>query len=97
MNLPAVRERAVMIWWDDSSGIDEAWQSVERARESQPTLCASLGLVVREDTHSITIIQSVAFTRDFEMDSVGNPLTIPRSAIVAIRRVKLPAPSRRKL
>lgn len=88
---PPVNEPLVMLWWDDSSGHDHAWQSVDDAREPPVTLCATIGWIVREDGHSLTVVQSVAFTTDFNMNSVGNPLTIPQSAVVGRQRVNVPS------
>ncbi len=80
----------VYVRWVDSTG-RFGWQTMRSFREGKldGLICTTIGFLVREDPETISIAQSLAFHEgpDEEPDSIDNPLTIPRSAILGLWEV----------
>jgi len=79
-----------IIWWKDINS-DAAWQPMDTAKKSQPTICVSTGWLLLKNK-SVTIICS-----DFNYDEddnatisdVGNVTTIPTCNILSMKDVKI--------
>lgn len=79
-----------IIWWKDINS-DAAWQTMDAAKKSQPTICVSTGWLLLKNK-KVTIICS-----DFNYDEsdnetisdVGNVTTIPTCNILSMKDVKI--------
>ena len=79
-----------IIWWKDINS-DAAWQPMDAAKKSQPTICVSTGWLLLKNK-KVTIICS-----DFNYDEsdnatisdVGNVTTIPTCNILSMKDVKI--------
>jgi excisionase family DNA binding protein len=71
--------RRVEVRWLDSCAYGR-WEPVENVRGAKAAACISIGFLADENEEAITIVQSIA--ADENDSEYGQPLTIPRSAIV---------------
>lgn len=75
---------AYIIWVDSHSPADSGW--LKRAKiDTGPLLCYSIGIVVDESKHNIT----VAGHWDEENLSYTGIMTIPKVAIKRIKKIKI--------
>lgn len=89
-----MKHKALYVEWEDSCSVgSRVWVSAEDVRDSRPSKCVSIGLVVKETNDFITLAGHWA--GEESGDYSGN-LTIPRSAVRMVRRIAIPARKRRE-
>lgn len=75
----------VLVEWVDSCGNSHWQKRTDAIRNDGVGRCYSVGVVLKSDSHALTIHQSY----DRACDNVDHTLTIPRCAITRIRRLKV--------
>ncbi len=76
-----MRNRIVLIEWEDSN-VTHGW--IPRECEDILAKCQSVGFVVTEDKHKITITLG-----ESEFDTTMERLTIPRACIKSIKEMRI--------
>lgn len=72
--------RLVKITWQDSRHPFSGWQWVDEMKEIEPTICESVGWLVKEDEKVLILAASI--TTDSDGDSqVSGVVDIPKRAI----------------
>jgi hypothetical protein len=72
----------VEVWWDDCTLLAPGWTPLARIAEvrRKAVKCRSVGFVVRDDKHGITLAQNV------HANDVAGVVHIPRGQIRKIKR-----------
>lgn len=71
----------VEVEWVDSH-VHDRWVSPEKILETQLARCRSVGYLVQDTEEFVTIAQSLGVRPDGEVEEYGQPITIPRVALV---------------
>ena len=74
-------------WWDPQGHDRDGWRMMETILREKGGVCRTLGFILKEDQKSITLSGTIA--EDPEGVSVLGYLTIPKSIIRKLKRVKL--------
>ena len=99
MTLPAIPEAKalfpkfpyalVAVEWVDASRLAVGWADFpEEVPEPKPTLCVSVGFLVRSNKKGITLIPNIADIKNVDNHHVYGGMMIPKSAIKKIRTLK---------
>ena len=75
--------KLVMVEWEDSSSMS-GWMSRETARTHIPSDCVTFGLLINETSRHLSIVLSCS-----GYDSVNDVITIPKSSIKRIRKLRI--------
>ena len=76
--------RMVIVEWEDSA-FAQGWMSRDSVKTHSVSIIVSVGLLVAENDKQITIMQSDSVNTE----QYGDGMTIPKSAITRIRRLKI--------
>lgn len=79
----------VVVRWVDSA-TDHRWVALKEARNLPPYNCLSLGLLVDETPNHVilTPVETLHSEADEYLKMVGDPLSIPRAAIIKMERIE---------
>lgn len=79
----------VLIHWVDSSSTGKAWRSIhDFGDEAQsPLQCLSVGWIMAQSKKAITLAMNLGYEEGCDPHSAGGDITIPRSAILSIRKL----------
>ncbi len=72
--------RLIIIIWEDTAGLDETWNDRQEARDLRPGTMSSVGWIIEDNPHYITITSSA----EFDTDLVGDVNCIPIGCIQKI-------------
>lgn len=72
---------AILTWLDSCTNI--GWHSISDVSNFRTSEVTSVGWIIREDKHSLTISTSIT-----ENGNAADALTIPKAAIVKINKLK---------
>ena len=72
--------RLIIIIWEDTAGLDETWNDRQEARDLKPGTMSSVGWIIEDNPHYITITSSA----EFDADLVGDVNCIPIGCIQKI-------------
>ena len=77
---PEKPPRLIIIIWEDTAGLDETWNDRQEARDLKPGTMSSVGWIIEDNPHYITITSSA----EFDADLVGDVNCIPIGCIQKI-------------
>lgn len=83
-----VRPRPIVVKWADAVRHEEGWEDIPLGKPEDTEYCLSYGLLIAEDEKAITVGPHVGWTDD-GADQANGSVTIPKSAIISVRRLNL--------
>ena len=81
----------VEVWWTDSSALDKYWHDVEEGLETAKEIdlrSRSIGMLVKKNKNRVILTQSMSLSDNHSVSQMGGILTIPRSAVIRISKLK---------
>lgn len=72
----------IIDWEDSASLVGATWNAIEDIKKSHPIICKSVGWVVVEDKHCVTLVAHISG------DEAGGDLCIPKKSIVKRRIIR---------
>ena len=93
MKLPIINKKIldakfVLCHWVDINS-DASWTTLEKARQSKPTICVSTGWLIKEDKDVHILCGDINFEDDGTLADVGNVTTIPSVNIIKKKVIKI--------
>lgn len=85
----------VLVKWNDARGVQQDWVHKSVKRKQSIALVHSAGYLTIEKKDFIEISPHVAFEKSGDYQTCGD-MTIPKSAIVSIREIRMEKPKRKK-
>lgn len=85
--MKGIANKPVIVEWEDSVQYDEGWHLKSDIKPDDVKYCISYGEIVAEDDDSIVVAGHVGRQQDGHHEQSFGMLTIPRSAILSIRRL----------
>ena len=83
---PAFPFQIVAVVWHDASRLAVGWADFpDEVSEPDPTLCVTVGFLVRENKKGITLVPNVADIKHVDNQHVYGGMMIPRSAIHSMK------------
>lgn len=88
INTKVINAKFVMCWWIDINS-DASWTTLEKAKQSKPTICVSTGWLINEDKNTHILCGDINFEDDGTLADVGNVTTIPTVNIIKKKVIKI--------
>ena len=88
INKNTINAKFVMCWWIDINS-DASWTTLEKAKQSKPTICVSTGWLINEDKDTHILCGDINFEDDGTLADVGNVTTIPTVNIIKKKVIKI--------
>ena len=77
---PIAAPRLVIVIWEDTAGLDDTWNDRQEAEELKPGTMSSVGWIIKDEPHYLTLTSSA----EFDADLVGDVNCIPIGCIQKI-------------
>jgi hypothetical protein len=86
---PKIPYAIVAVEWVDASRLAVGWADFpEEISEPDPTVCVSIGFLVRKNAKGIILVPNVADVKNIDNQHVYGGMMIPKSAIRSIRTLR---------